>query len=138
VKAPGVRNRIRTRRARRQAERAARRTGAPQVALPRMSTPAEFVEAVTRLRAREHVMIDEHGNVTTVEVDPDRFAAAMARLDSHPHDDVVELDEIDDADEIDSADDDGSLAGADDDCPICRALRESAVGPPRRSWLLDG
>jgi hypothetical protein len=104
-----------------------------------MMSAAEFAAEAARLGAREHVMIDERGNVVRVEVDPDRFAAAIARLDSRPHDAAEELDEIDDAVEIDSAeDDDGAFAGADDDCAICRALRESAVGPPRRAWSLDG
>jgi len=155
VKGAGVRNRIRARRARRIAQRAARRTRERQHELPRAHSLSEYAAAASG--ATTHVTIDRLGNISTVEVDPARFVAALARFDAHPHDrrldddpvdvpDGAGLDDDDDDDDSDRWLDGGwlddaagpGLAGADDDCPICRAIRESAIGAPHGRWSLDG
>jgi hypothetical protein len=80
--------------------------------------PEEFARRLVELGVRTHVGFDDAGNLQEVEVDPAIFAAEVARFDQHPHD----SDELDDG---------------DDDCPICRALRVAAIGPPNRRWSMD-
>lgn len=83
---------------------------------PEILEPEEFARRLIELGVRTHVGFDADGNLEQYEVDPDKFAAEVARFDEHPHD-TNELD--------------------DDDCPICRALRVSAIGPPNRRWSMD-
>lgn len=85
---------------------------------PEFLEPQEFARRLIELGVRTHVGFDAAGNIEEVEVDPDKFAAEIARFDQHPHD----SDELDDG---------------DDDCPICRALRVAAIGPPNRRWSMD-
>jgi hypothetical protein len=158
VKRGAAATRIRARRAKRAARRAARRAAVRDELrdLPRAPSLSEYAAAASG--ASEHVFIDERGNVTTVEVDPKRFAAALARYRSE-EDELARAggdddDDDDDRDEDDDADDDlvdipaspgggpGRYVGygvgeLDDDCPICRAIRASAIGAPRRGWSLD-
>jgi hypothetical protein len=155
VKRGAAATRIRARRAKRAARRAARRAAVRDELrdLPRAPSLSEYAAAASG--ASEHVFIDERGNVTTVEVDPKRFAAALARYRSE-EDELArdDDDDDDDRDEDDDVDDDlvdipaspgggpgrylsYSMGELDDDCPICRAIRASAIGAPRRDWSLD-
>jgi hypothetical protein len=141
VKRPGVSARMRARRLRRVAQRAAvrARRKADGVGPPRVASLAEFTAAAAD--ARRHVTFDDRGNVTTVEVDPVRFAAAMRGLDPSAlafteHLDGTVIDGVD----VSPSDDavvDVLIGDPDDDCPVCRAIRASAIGEPDRRWSLD-
>lgn len=145
MKAAGVARRIRARRARRTTERAARRALGHDEA---MRTPS-LVEAMrTADGPVTHVAIDERGNVSMVEVDPQRFAAAIdrprtpaprrrARLPAPDREADAEAgadaELVEDLDLEDGGSASFDVPSFDDDCPICRAIRESSRGPVR-TW----
>jgi hypothetical protein len=124
----------RRRRIGRAARRAAERMIGRQHQVPQVLSAAEFAAKLVELGVRSHVGFDSEGNVQEVAIDPDRFAAEVARFDVHPHDDGADVIDL----PIESDTDDGPADdGLYDDCPICRALRVSAIGPVDRRWSLD-
>jgi len=142
VKRPGVSARMRARRLRRVAQRAAvrARRKADAIAPPRAASLAELTAAAAG--ARHHVTFDDRGNVTTVEVDPVRFLAAMRGLDPSSLAFTERLDaSVIDGVDVSSSDDaiDVTIGDGDDDddCAVCRAIRASAIGEPDRRWSLD-
>lgn len=86
-------------------------------------TPAEYGSIVLEDGGRTSIMFDESGNALEVDIDRDRFAAAIERLDP--------------ANRL-ARDCESTTSSYEDDCPICCALREAMVGEPRRAWALDG
>jgi hypothetical protein len=122
----------RRRRIGRAARRAAERALVRQE--PQELSAVAFARKIVQLGVRSHVGFDERGNLLEVEIDPERFAAEVARFDTHPHDDGADVIDLPvEGEPVDGPGDDGLY----DDCPICRALRLSAIGPVDRRWSLD-
>lgn len=109
MNSPRLRQRIRVRRERRAAARAARRA---------------TIEARVRARTETHVGIDADGTVALVEVDAERYEAALDRYRGGRAREP--------GDPEDSGDDgDVDVPLFDDrDCPVCRAIAASRIGDP--------
>jgi hypothetical protein len=110
VKGPQASHRIRVRRERRAAARAARR-----------ATIAARVGA-RRTRTLQRLAIGGDAPIAMCEVDADRYEAALARFGGH-------RDHAEDSAE-DDAEVDVPLFADDDDCPLCRAVDAARIGEP--------